>query len=94
MSGILFLLALAGDTAVVLRSAAPVRIDGNFGDWDKVAVSYPLTGMIKDAAVFKAVYDDENLYFYVQVKDDSPLKNSTGLSDAPMLLKGGDAISI
>lgn len=89
------LMAYAADTsAVILRAATPIRIDGNANEWAGVGVSYPLSGAVQNAASFQAVYDDTNLYLCVLVNDDSPMKNSTSRSDAPMLLKGGDAISI
>jgi hypothetical protein len=78
---------------VAVRAKRPITIDGDVTDWPagrRWAISQA-TGMVGS---FAMAFDGDRLYLQMQVQDDSPLKNSTSRFDAPMLLKGGDAIGL
>ena len=100
---VLLAMSVAGATGVPLAAAAdgdapapvvklqkPPVIDGDAADWAPLQASQSIPGKDGEAASVKLGYDTENFYALLQIKDDSPLKNSATVLQE--LLKGGDAV--
>lgn len=87
--------SLAADAAKATRVATPPPLNGQVADWAAIPTSQTwLDANGAPVGTLKLAFDDQALYAQFLVKDPSPLRNATPLSDAPMLLKGGDAVGL
>jgi hypothetical protein len=90
---IIFLLGLPGSVLgakelPVVRLAAAPPLDGSLEAWKtapEMRISSP-----DGTASFRVAYDDTAFYARVEVKDDSPLRNTADRGQE--MLKGGDAV--
>jgi hypothetical protein len=76
--------------ALLTHLSKPLMVDGQGRDWP-VAPTYNLIGPNGVGGKLRVGYDAAHFYAFVEVKDDSPLKNSAGRLEE--MLKGGDAVA-
>ncbi len=75
----------------VLRIDRPITVDGSSADWPQSLPSYRISSADGEADV-RLASDAENLYVFMNVRDDSPMKNSAARPQEA--IKGGDAIGL
>ncbi len=65
---------------VVKKAAGPITIDGDLSDWKLSKFGEDQAASLsKGSAKFYLLYDDENLYFAADVKDDTVIGNQRGV---------------
>jgi len=84
--------AANGAAAVVMKTPAPIRIDGKGKEWTTITATHPVMTPNGVVGTFKLAWDSQACYVLIEVTDASPRKNTaTMLED---VFKRGDAVGL
>jgi hypothetical protein len=87
--------AMPDAPAPIVFAGHSFAVNGDDSDWKDVGITQEIKNAQGEVvAQLKLAYDASTFNALFSVRDDSPLKNSTSPGDAPMLLKGGDAVGL
>ena len=76
--------------AVIVPVDTPITVDGNDQEWKGIQAEQTIFQGEKPVARFKLATDDKTFYACAQVRDASPLLNTTKILQE--VIKGGDAL--